>query len=273
MSQEGRMSAVTVHTLAPGADGGPLVVFAHGLEDSWECWRPLAAELDPRWRTLALDLPWRPGNDYRWRTRRAGEWLAGGLDLLGERPDAIVAHSYGANATLELLSASDPRPGRSAALLCPLYRPPSQEVTWRVFERSRATFAQHVRDGVRARLGDRAAALDPEVLETMLDRALDRVGPPGFLAAFEQFAASADLRLGGVAAPTLVLAGGADPALSPAAAAALAAGIPGADLLIDPGYDHFCHIRDPRGIAAHIAALAGARTTTRTATRTAVPPR
>ncbi|WP_433241178.1 alpha/beta fold hydrolase [Streptosporangium sp. CA-135522] len=258
-------SAIKVHTLAQGVPGAPFVVFAHGLEDSWTSWLPLAAELDPDWRLVALDLPWRPGNDYRWRTRPAGQWLGDGLDLLDTAPDAVVAHSFGANATLELLCALDSRPGRAAALVCPLYRLPRHPVTWRMFERSRSTFVQHIRDGLRARMGVRADSTEPGVLETMMDMALDRVGPSGFLTVFEQFAASADLPLGNVGLPTLVLAGGADPTLSLEAATALADGIPGADLRIHHDYDHFCHIRHARGVAAQVANLVDvARATTRT---------
>ncbi|MFF5207127.1 alpha/beta fold hydrolase [Streptosporangium sp. NPDC000396] len=259
-------STVKAHTLASGVPGAPLVVFAHGLEDSWSSWLPLAAELDPDWRLVALDLPWRPANDYRWRTRPAGQWLAEGLDLLGAVPDTLVAHSFGANAALELLCALDPRPGRAAALVCPMYRPPHHPVTWRMFDRSRSTFVQHIRDGVRARMGVRAESTDPGVLETMMDLALDRVGPSGFFAVFEQFAASADLPLGNVGLPTLVLAGGADPALSREAATTLAGGMPGAEIRIHHDYDHFCHIRHARGVAAQVADLVDtARATTRTA--------
>jgi len=246
--------------LAPGVPGAPVVVFAHGLEDSWTSWQPLAAELDPDWRLLALDLPWRPGNNYRWRTRSAGYWLGKGLDLIDAVPDLLVAHSYGANATLELLCALDQRPGRAAALVCPLYRLPHRAVTWRLFDCSRARFVGHMREGLRVRIAERASSMDPDVLESMVERAVDRVGPPAFLAVFDQFAASADLALGNVELPTLVLAGGADPTLSPEAAAALATGMPGGDLRVNDDYDHFCHIRQPSGVAAHLAELVDAAT-------------
>ncbi|OLT19107.1 alpha/beta hydrolase [Actinomadura sp. CNU-125] len=246
-----------VRTLAEGEPGAPLVVFAHGLEDSWTSWRPLAAALDPRWRALALDLPWRPGNDYGWRGRPARHWLGLGLDLVGEPPAALVAHSFGASTALELMCARDRRVGAAAVLMCPLYRMPSQPVSRHAFERARAAFVQHVRDGVRAKMGDRADALDPEVLAAMMDRAVDRVGPLAFLAVFERFVESAALGLGDISLPALVLAGGADPTLSERAAAALAAAIPGADLHIDPDYDHFCHLRNAQRIGGLVGDLVG----------------
>ena len=210
------MNAVTAHPLAPGVPGAPLVVFAHGLEDSWTSWQPLAAELDPDWRLVALDP--HPG-----------------------------------------------RTGRTVALVCPLYREPRHPVTWRMFDRSRATFVRHIRDGVQARMGGRADSMEPGLLEAMIDMAVDRVGPAGFLTVFDQFARSADLPLGNVELPTLVLAGASDPTLSREAAAALAGAMPGASLRIHDGYDHFCHVRHAGDVAAQVAGLvAAARATTRT---------
>jgi pimeloyl-ACP methyl ester carboxylesterase len=244
---------VPVHTLAGGTPGGPLVVFVHGLESAWSSWLPIGVELDAQWQQLALELPWRPGNDYRWRDRSPGEWLGHGLDLVGRRPDLLVAHSFGANATLELLCAHDRRVGSAAALICPMYRLRRHAVTWRMFDRARTIFYQHMSDGLRARMGQRAAAIDPAVLDAMMDVAIDRVGPLGFLATFNQFTASTDLELGSVDVPTLVVAGGADPTLAPEAAHALADAIPTGTAVVTADFDHFCNVRRPRQVAAHIA--------------------
>lgn len=245
---------VEVHQLRRGEPGGPDVVLVHGLEDTWSSWRPLARLLDGRWRVTALDLPWRAGNDYRWR---AGDspagWLAAGLDALGGPVDAVVAHSFGANATLELMAARDHRiRGAAAVLVCPLYRPPAVRVTWEVFDRARATFERHIRDGVRARLGTRATILEQDVLKGMGDKAIDRIGPRGLLAAFDCFVTSTDLRLDAVAQRALVLAGGADRSLPAAAARALAARIADAAVEVAEGFDHFCHVRRPKLVADHV---------------------
>jgi len=244
---------VKARTVAAGVPGAPLVVLAHGLEDAWTSWLPLANCIDPDWRVVALDLPWRPGNDYRWRTRSAADWLGEALNLVGARPDVLVAHSYGANATLDLLCALDLRPGPAVMLVCPLYRQPKHPVSWRMFDLARSIFVTHVREGLRARLGSRAQVLDPAVLQVMADLVLDRVGPSGFVTVFDQFAASGDLQLFAVEVPTLVLAGGADPTLSRGAALALAAGMPGADIQINDHYDHFCHIRQAADVAVQLA--------------------
>lgn len=246
-------TASPVHTLAPGVPDGPLVVLVHGLEDGWASWLPMAAELDPDWRVVALDLPWRAGNDYRWHRRPPSEWLGDALDLLDARPDALVAHSFGATATLELLCEQDSRPGSAVALISPLYRHPGYPVTWRLFDRAREEFVEHIREGLRARMAARAETTDPTVLAAMMDVALDRVGPSGFLAVFQQFTASAHLALGRVEAATLLVAGARDPSLPPDAARALARAIPGARVRVNDGYDHFCHFRQARGVAAQVA--------------------
>ena len=242
----------TAHLLCAGHPRGRSVVLAHGLEDSWECWLPLAPRLDPDWRLVALDLPWRPGNDYRWRRRPSSAWLAAGLSTLERPADLVLAHSFGANAMLELMCAGSPyRPGQ-AVLICPLYRPPDVPVTWSVFDRARRAFERHIHDSLRSRLGRRTAVLPPDVVESMIAKAIDRVGPSGFLAVFEQFSSSAVLGLDAVDSAVLVLAGGADPTLSPDAAGALAARIPGARLVIGPDYDHFCHVQRPDEVAAAV---------------------
>lgn len=249
------MSTVEVRAwqLTTGAPDSPCVAFAHGLEDSWRSWELIAAGLDRDWRLVAIDLPWRPGNDYQWRTRAAGSWLADGLALLGAVPDVLVAHSLGANATLELMCASGSRPGRAALLLCPLYRQPGGRVTWRMFDRSRRAFERHIREGVGLRLRERGRTLPPELLDSMVALALERMGPAAFLAVFDQFVASSDLRLDNVGIPTAVLAAGDDPTLSAAAAAALVERVPGAQLHFQDHYDHFCHVRYAGEIAARVA--------------------
>jgi pimeloyl-ACP methyl ester carboxylesterase len=165
----------------------------------------------------------------------------------------MVAHSFGANATLTLLCALDPRPGPAAALVCPVYRQPKYPVTWRMFDRARTTFVEHIRDGLRARMGERAGLIDPAVLEKMMDMALERVGPSGFLTVFQQYIASSDLTLEQIVVPTLLVAGGADPTLSRNGANALATRIPGSEVRITDAYDHFCHIRHASGVAAQVA--------------------
>lgn len=248
-------AGVQLHELSPGEPGAPFVVFAHGLEGCWTSFKPLAKHLDPAWRVVSLELPWKPGNDYRWRHRSPGQLLGEGLDLLDAKPDVLMSHSFGAYATLELLCSLDSRVGRAVALIAPFYRMPHHEVNWRMFDESRATFASNIGSGVQARLGARGDILEPDVLDGMIKVALDRAGPFGFSAVFDNYVKSAELQLGNVVVPTTVLWGGSDPTLPYESAVALTAGMPGATLRMYEGYDHFFYVRHASEVAATLCEL------------------
>lgn len=236
-----------------GPGQGPPLVLAHGLEDTWRGWRPFVDALSAaRFTCYALDLPWRAGSDYRWSDRvTSGELLAGALRLLPAPAAVLLGHSFGAVAVLEHLAGGDPRPA-GAVLLAPHYRPDAEPVTWRLFDAELGRFRQVIADGLRLRLGDRRHTLDPALVDTMVDKALDRVGPLGFLALVRQFLATTDLDLGSVPTPTLVVTGAADPALTSARGAALSRAMPTATVHTRPGGGHFCHIEDAAGVTAEV---------------------
>jgi pimeloyl-ACP methyl ester carboxylesterase len=252
--------AVTAHRIGPagGPDpGGATVVFVHGIEDGWQSWRPLAGHLDPSWRCIALDLPWRAGNDYRWRRQRSpGGWLASVLDDLDCQPDVLVGHSFGAGAVLELLTAG--LQPRAAALISPTFRRPDLEVTWRVFDRSRSYFEAQIKQGLLLRLGRRAAVIEPGLRDAIIGKAFDRIGPAGFLTVFDQFAASGDLDLASIKVPTLVLCGRKDPSLSQRGAAALTGLMPSAVVMREGDFDHFCHLRQTAAVAGRLTSFLSA---------------
>jgi pimeloyl-ACP methyl ester carboxylesterase len=228
---------------------GPVVAVVHGMEDSWQSWGPLVGALEPAWRAVALDLPWRAGNDYQWRrTGRPGRYLAEALAAIGP-VDGVIAHSFGANAVLEAMADGLLDGFAGAVLAAPFYRPPDLPVTWTLFEQSRAHFERHMREGLRVRLGERAERLDPDVLGAMVAKTVDRIGPAGFLAVFDQFTSTPSLDLSTVKIPTLVLAGVGDPSLSRRRADALAAAMPLARIVVQEGYDHFCHVRQAADMA------------------------
>jgi pimeloyl-ACP methyl ester carboxylesterase len=217
----------------------------------------LANLLGRQWRTQALDLPWRAGNRYQWRRRASpGSLLAQALATLGEPATVLIGHSFGANTILELMADAAVRPvvprPHAAVLTAPFYRPPELAVTWELFDRSRENFDQQIRAGITARLGCRLATVDADLVTTMVEKTIARIGPVGFLSVFDQFVASGELPLANIDVPTLVLSGRGDPSLGRRRSAALDAAMPAAAVVINDQYDHFCHVRQARDVARRI---------------------
>lgn len=240
---------------APGPLGGPVVVLAHGMEDDWRSWRPLAERLYPDWQVYALELPWKAGADHRWRRAGSpGTWLQAGLDLLERPPDVVVGHSLGATAVLESLTGPEPRLA-GAVLIAPFYCPAGQLITWQVFDRAKHDFEAIISSALEQRLGPRLNRLDPDIARSMLAKMVDRIGPIGFLTLFDLFLATADLELGEVTVPTLVVAGERDPALDGRRATALCQALVAGQVVVEPDFDHFCHVRQVAAVAAHLTAF------------------
>jgi pimeloyl-ACP methyl ester carboxylesterase len=234
---------------------GPLAVFVHGLEDDWRTWESLARRLAAQWRCVALDMPWRSGNDYRWRwSAPPGAWLSAALHALGEVPDVLIGHSLGANAVLGSLSAQDSTVAHRAVLIAPMYRAATAPVTWHTFARSRKAFEEQIGHAIRIRL--RSRSLHAELVSAMLEKTFDRIGPVGFLAVFEEYVASGHLPLSRVRLPTLVLGGDRDPGVARTHLEALVARLPNASLSCVHDHDHFGHVLRPDEVAGHIGDFA-----------------
>ncbi|MFG2103289.1 alpha/beta fold hydrolase [Micromonospora echinaurantiaca] len=249
------MTSPQAHLLSPGTDTGPCAVFVHGIEDTWRTWTRLSRCLGPQWRTVALDLPWRAGNDYRWRwSGGPGDWVGAGLEALGDRPFLLVGHSFGANAVLARLAAGEPR-ATAAVLAAPFFRPAEHRVTWETFDLSRETFQRQISDGMRLRLRRTAP---PDVFEVMIARTCERIGPVGFLAVFEQYVASGHLPLSHVDIPAAILIGEADPGMFRPHMEALARRLPRATVAAGDDFDHFCHVNHAPEVARLIEELAAA---------------
>ncbi|MEE3922500.1 alpha/beta hydrolase [Micromonospora sp. BRA006-A] len=193
-----------------------------------------------RWRCAC---PGTPATTTPGGTPGGREWVAAGLSKLPAPPTVLVGHSFGANAILELLATSPQPPARTAVLTTPFYRPHDAPVTWRAFDRSRRIFQRQISDGLRSRLTARKTSLEPDIPESMLERAWERTGPSAFLAVFEQYLASGHLPVQTVEIPVLVVGGERDPGLNRDHLRALTDRLPLGLLAREPDYDHFCHRR------------------------------
>ncbi|WP_018680559.1 alpha/beta fold hydrolase [Actinokineospora enzanensis] len=241
------ITASRAYPVGAGATGtGRSAVLVHGLEDDWRSWEPLAVALGSDWDLRALCLPWRAGNDYRWRREGTpGDWLAAGLAALPDTPDVLIGHSFGANAVLEVLARAERPPSAGAVLFAPFHRSPEAEVTWRTFERSKRVFERHLGDGVRVRLGRRGRATDNDIVDAVVAGARGRLGPVAFLASFDSYLASGHLDLARVDVPVLVVTGDGDPGLGTAHRDDLTGRLPRCTVLLEVEHDHFGHVRHP----------------------------
>ncbi|MEU5724636.1 alpha/beta hydrolase [Micromonospora sp. NPDC047738] len=238
-----------------GPGSGPALVLAHGMEDSWHTWQPFLDALgaDLPFTPYALDLPWRAGAEYDWVHRTSpATLLRHALALLPEPPALLVGHSFGANAVLELLAAAELPAADGVVLLAPYFRPLDDPVSWQLFDRELARFRAVIGEGLRLRLGRRRHTLDPDLVDTMVAKALDRVGPLGFVALLRQFITTADLGLDTVTVPTLVVTGALDPALAGARTEALRRAMPVASVHTRSDGGHFCHLEQAAAVTAEI---------------------
>lgn len=232
---------------------GTPVLTAHGIEDSWRIWTPVAERLARHHRVIALDLPWRAGNDYRWADDGTpGSWLGRAVELvadtLGDSRHHLLSHSFGATATLELLAAGH-RP-ESVALLAPCYRAPHTPVAG-LREQCRDALRVTIRTGLRLGLAGRK--VEPDVLAIM-ERGLEtRLMPTVFPVFFRFFARTGELDLSDVNVPMLVVAGTHDVALTRERADALVELMPRTRVLMHDHYTHFCHLEQAHEVAGQVA--------------------
>ncbi|MGM1061554.1 alpha/beta fold hydrolase [Saccharothrix sp. Mg75] len=233
---------------------GPTAVLVHGIEDGWRSWAELAELLAPRHRLIALDLPWRAGNDYSWHASGTpGQWLRRALATVPHPVHAVVGHSFGANATLELLSAG--LAFERVALLAPVYQPGGAEVDDGLRSAARVALESAVRDGLRLKV--RARTIAPRVLAGMERKLVQHVVPRAFGPFLDCTVATWELDLSGVGSRTLVLAGTTDVSLPPAGARALTEAMPAAQVRRHAHYTHFCHLEQAGDVAAELEDFLG----------------
>jgi pimeloyl-ACP methyl ester carboxylesterase len=111
-------------------------------------------------------------------------------------------------------------------------------------------FDDLIRAGIVARRAGPPPAAD--LLEAMVAKVRDRIGPYGWLRFFDLFTETPFLDLSRVDVPCLVVGGGLDTASYPADSAGLAAALPDARLEILPGCGHFGLVDNPVPAAAMV---------------------
>ncbi|MCX4763935.1 alpha/beta hydrolase [Streptomyces sp. NBC_01275] len=235
---------------------GPLVVAVHGAEGSWREWEPLVERLGDRYRFVALDLPWRAGNDYGWGSGgSAGDWLHRAMARFDEPVFAMLGHSLGANALLEYLCMPDRVDLAATMLLAPFYRPREDRVDDALRQEFSTSFRYAVADGIRTAMGARYARLDRSLFESIVDTALGRIGESGIATLFQQFVKTGTLPLSGVLPPSRVLSGEPDPALNERRGGLLGRAMPAATVTRHAEYRHCFHLTHADELAADVQAF------------------
>lgn len=232
------------------------VLLLHGLANSstvWDATLPHWPEGPEIW---SADLPWRSGGDPAWSHRSgAVPWLSKVLANVPGPISHIVAHSFSANALLELLSQEIARGDdpvgwlglRGMVLVSPFYRRDPEDFEWGELPRNLDAFRQTMEDGIRMHSGDR---IDPEIRHDMAVRVCERVGVYGWTRFMETYLQTPWLRPDLITVPCLVIAGTHDYSPPVGESIALAEDLADARSYIFDGCGHFTMAERPAEFAA-----------------------
>ena len=239
----------------------PAVLAIHGFTGSGRTWDALPGELRGR-AVIAPDLPGHGGTPARdmASVENTAEGLVDLARQLGSLPLDVLGYSMGARVAL-YLAIAQPKAVRRLVLESPSagIADQAERARRRAADEERAAYLDlrglldflgqwekepvladevYLSPAVRARIRDIRAGQTAAGLAASL-----RAAGQGVMPALYD-------RLGEITAPTLVIIGGKDPAR--ARAEAVAAGIPGARLVVIPWAGHAPHLSCPDDFHAHV---------------------
>jgi 2-succinyl-6-hydroxy-2,4-cyclohexadiene-1-carboxylate synthase len=248
---------------------GPALLLVHGFTGRATSWRAHATAFAREFRVVAPDLPGHGGSaipvDPRCASvERSADDLATILERLDAAPAHVVGYSLGARIALRL-AVTHPELVNRLVLESPsagLATEREREAR-RVADEARAALLEREEIGAfvdawqRESMFASQASLPPAAAARL--RAERLRNRPNGLAASLRGAGQGAMeplhdRLGSVASPTLVIAGGLDPA-GKARAEAVAAGIPRARLEVVAGSGHAPHLETPAAFRSLVLAF------------------
>ena len=242
------MSAVDVHTVVSGPVDAPVVVLSNSLGSTHRMWDAQLAELEKRFRVVRYDTRGHgrsPVPDGPYSIDDLADDLVALLDRLGVERARLVGLSLGGMTVMRVASRNPERVERLALLCTGAQLPPATAWTDRA-----ATVRAEGTEAVAAAVVERwftAEHLDshPDV-RTGYEQMVASTPAKGYAGCCEAIA-KLDLReqLSAISVPTLVIAGEDDPATPPAKLEEIAAGIPGAKLLVVPHAAHLANAERP----------------------------
>ncbi|MFJ8311750.1 MULTISPECIES: alpha/beta fold hydrolase [unclassified Streptomyces] len=235
------MSRITPRLRRPAEADGPVrVLLLHGLGGKPSVWAPFAARADVRLELWDAELPWRAmsGGEGWGSLPEPARCLA---DLVDDRYDAVVAHSYAANLLTEAIASGRVAPRRTV-LISPFYRSSPQDFDWSVISYYLNDFHRVFEEALE--VGETARFAKAH-RDWMALRLRDRIGPYGWMRFFESYLRTPFLDLGAVRSPLLVLSGEKDIAARAEDGRALAAAVEGARFELLEGCGHFPMVEAP----------------------------
>lgn len=243
-----RRRPVTAH-FRRSATSTPVVrtLLLHGLGSSGSVWDGITPLLPAQLELWDADLPWGSEGDAAWASDPdIHRWVADALASVGD-VQVVVAHSFGANALLELVDRQGGCGISAAVFVSPFFRAHADDFDWDTISYFLNHFDRIIEEGVRLRGGGR---LSSEMSHELAVRVRNRIGPYGWIRFFGTYLRTPELTIGPVAPHVQVVAGERDIAAFPADSRALARTIPGCalDVLADCG--HFAMVESPGEFAA-----------------------
>ena len=216
------------------------VLLLHGLAGSTWIWNALAEQAAPALELWEADLPW--ATDGEWaQSDEVHRWIGAAIDGVDGRLDAVIAHSFAANALLELLDRSG-GDGTPVVLVAPFYRPRPDAFDWATISYYLCDFHRILEEGVRVRSGARAC---PQVQAEIALRVQDRIGPYGWMRFFETYLRTPRLATAQMTQPTLVVCAQDDIAAPATDGSALARALPDCRLETLADCGHFPMVEQP----------------------------
>ncbi len=228
------------------------LVTIHGMVEPPDIWRGVMEKIAPGFcRGFEISMPWHCDQGYYWGLEaKPGEWLEPVFSALPAGPKVVLAHSFGANALLDVLQRQPGSDIDSLVLLSPYYKSSYEDFTWDMFRRFVSEFEAFVAASIRIRPG--AERMSAASITMLIDKVKEKYGSYSWVEFYELYARTPGLKLDTLKMPTLVLGGDRDLSILPDDLHALKKGLSNARFEILRNCGHFGMVEQPEAITAVI---------------------
>jgi len=255
-----RVGDVDLAYQVEGPRGAPALVFAGSLGTTATMWAPQVLALRGRYRTVTYDARGHgssgaPAGPYT--VADLGGDVVGLLDTLGIARASLCGLSLGGMAAMWVAAHAPDRVDRLVlACTAPELGPAARWIERAAAVRASGTAA--ILPALAPRWFTPEFAIEHGDVLDGIEAMLVSCSDEGYASCCEAIATmdlADDVRT--ISAPTLVIAGAADPVTPPAVALALALAIPGASLAVIPGASHLANLEQPARFTAALDAHLG----------------